>query len=216
MFADEKLGICPLTLGESGWSFLFVTKYEKSRKTILNLIDELQHDGHQTYLEYCSRKDWYSKTWLCINQDLKNKIYSPYITNNSIVYHDNQWANSITNMNDILSNEDIDILLDAINNKVYIRGEKLDSKDLGSQSTTVEVFAKLLENIGQEVDNKQFAVSSYSKQRNQMLGKIILPLQELIKTKLNEELHVECTGSLYDFSLILNEKKLTIWVIKEI
>lgn len=216
LFADETLGICPLTLGESGWSFLFVTKYEKSRKTINNLIDELQHDWHSAYLEYCSRKDGYSQKWLCIDQDLKNKIYSSYISDNSILYQDNKWTNILTNSNEVLANKEIDILLDAINNKVYIRSEKLDSKDLGSQSTTVEVFAKLLENLGQEVDNNQFAVSSYSKQRNQMLGKIILPLQELIKSKINEDLHVECVGSLYDFSLTLNEKKLTIWVIREI
>ncbi len=216
LFADEKLGICPLTLGESGGCFLFVTKYEKSRKTINNLIDELQHEWHPSYLEYCSRRDGYSQTWLCIDQDLKNKVFSQYISDNSILYQDNKWTNILTNSNEVLANKDIDILLDAINNKVYIRSEKLDSKDLGSQSTTVEVFAKLLENLGQEVDNNQFAVSSYSKQRNQMLGKIILPLQELIKSKLNEELHVECTGSLYDFALTLNEKKLTIGVIKEI
>jgi hypothetical protein len=80
----------------------------------------------------------------------------------------------------------------------------------------VEVFAKLFEYLGQEVSNDQFAVSSYSKQRNQMVGKILLPLQELVKKKLNEDLHVECTGSLYEFTLVLNEKKLTIGVIKEI
>lgn len=116
----------------------------------------------------------------------------------------------MTSAHEVLANKEIDILLDTIHEKVYIRGEKLDSKDLGSQSTTVEIVTTLLENFGQEVSNDQFSISSYSKQRNQMLGKIILPLQELIKSKCKQELHIECSGSLYDFTLILNEKKLTI------
>ena len=85
-----------------------------------------------------------------------------------------------------------------------------------SKSTTMEILDILITHQGEEITNDQLPVSSYTKQRNQMVGKIVLPLKEITKELLKRELHLECTGSLYEFTLSLQEKVIKVGIIKEI
>ena len=39
----------------------------------------------------------------------------------------------------------------------------------------------LIENIGKEVSNSQLPVSTYSQNKSEILGKVILPIQKLAK-----------------------------------
>jgi len=71
--------------------------------------------------------------------------------------------------------------LDTINNKIYLRGKKLTSKELHSQTTTVDILRILLNNINKDIPNKSLPQSSYSKNKNEMLGKIVLPLISLLE-----------------------------------
>ncbi|MEI6775059.1 MAG: hypothetical protein WCL18_10220 [bacterium] len=79
-----------------------------------------------------------------------------------------------------------------INNKMYINGRKLTSEDLHSQTATVDILKILMENTGRDVSNKDFALSSYSKNKNDMLGKIVLPLIELIEKETGKRLPLIC------------------------
>jgi hypothetical protein len=79
-----------------------------------------------------------------------------------------------------------------INNKMYINGRKLTSEDLHSQTATVDILKILMENTGRDVSNKDFIVSSYSKNKNDMLGKIVLPLIELIEKETGKRLPLIC------------------------
>ncbi|HBB04018.1 TPA: hypothetical protein DCZ39_03930 [Patescibacteria group bacterium] len=79
-----------------------------------------------------------------------------------------------------------------INNKIYINGRKLTSEDLHSQTGTVDILKVLIENIGKDISNKALPVSSYSKNKNDMLGKIVLPLIELIEKETGKKLPLIC------------------------
>ena len=79
-----------------------------------------------------------------------------------------------------------------INNKISINGRKLTSEDLHSQTATVDILKILIENIGKDVSNKDFVVSSYSKNKNDMLGKIVLPLIELIEKETGKKMPLIC------------------------
>jgi hypothetical protein len=52
--------------------------------------------------------------------------------------------------------------------KIFLRGQKLTSKDLHSQSATVELISRLVKNINQEIPNKNLPISTYSKNKNDM------------------------------------------------
>jgi hypothetical protein len=79
-----------------------------------------------------------------------------------------------------------------LNNKIYINGRKLTSSDIHSQTATVDILKILMENIGKDISNKEFAVSSYSKNKNDMQGKIIIPLIELIQKEFGKKLPLVC------------------------
>jgi hypothetical protein len=79
-----------------------------------------------------------------------------------------------------------------IKNKIYINGRKLTSEDLHSQTATVDILKVLIENIGKDIFNKEFVVSSYSKNKNDMLGKIVLPLIELIERETGKKMPLIC------------------------
>lgn len=79
-----------------------------------------------------------------------------------------------------------------INNKIHINGRKLTSEDLHSQTATVDILKVLIENIGKDIPNKEFLVSSYSKNKNDMLGKIVLPLIELIEKETGKKMPLIC------------------------
>ena len=46
--------------------------------------------------------------------------------------------------------------------------------------------------MGKDISNKEFPVSSYSKNKNDMLGKIVLPLIELIEKETGKKLPLIC------------------------
>jgi hypothetical protein len=119
------------------------------------------------------------------------------------------------NYNEILTQEKTGLLLDMIHNKMYLNGKKLTSTDLCSQTTTINILYKLMENLGQDVRNKEFEISSYSKNKNEMLGKIILPLISLIEKETGEAFPLICKGSIYDFYMKLNPSIIKISVIKK-
>ena len=49
-----------------------------------------------------------------------------------------------------------------------------------------------LKNIGVDISNKELPISSYARSKNDMVGKIIIPLVKLIKEKVNKDLPLEC------------------------
>lgn len=75
---------------------------------------------------------------------------------------------------------------------MYINGRKLTSEDLHSQTGTVDILRILMENIGKDISNKELPVSSYSKNKNDMLGKIVIPLIELIEKETGKKLPLIC------------------------
>lgn len=71
------------------------------------------------------------------------------------------------------------IILDSISNKIYRQGRALDSKDIVSQTYTISLFAKLIDNLNNRVNNQDLEVSAYSKSMNQFSGKILSPLKKV-------------------------------------
>jgi len=85
-----------------------------------------------------------------------------------------------------------DILLDCTNNKLYVNDKKVTSEELHSQTTTIDVLQMLMKHIGKDVHNKQLPASSYSKNKNTMLSKIVIPFIKLTKKELKKDFPLIC------------------------
>jgi len=216
LFDNEKIGICPLTLWKMWWSFLFVTPFKKSRRTIAKMVEKYNFTWSKMHLEYASWIDWYSDEWLVVDQDLSQDIFSEYLKSGSVLYKDNFGKNYIWDYSAIIEKESKWILLDCIEWKLYVNWNVITSKELVSQSSTVEILDYLISNMWQTVSSKDLPYSSYSTQRNQMAWKIILPLKKLTKKYFGKEIDLDCAGGLWWFNLTLTEKEIKIWVVKNV
>jgi hypothetical protein len=103
--------------------------------------------------------------------------------------------------------------LDTLHNKIYLDGEKLTSQDLHSQSATIEIMKYLMQHLGKDIPNKELPLSSYSKNKNEMVSKIVIPLLDLVEKKTKKKLPLICKGSLYDFYMKLNPSDIEIAII---
>ena len=68
----------------------------------------------------------------------------------------------------------------------------MTSKDIVSQSTTVDLMIMLLENLNQDIQNTELERSSYSRNKNEMLSKVVIPFKKFIKKKTKKELKLSC------------------------
>jgi len=216
-FEEETIGFFPINTSKTWGSFVFVAKHNKSRDTIVKTVKKLQELGYNDLtIEYASWLDGTCADGITIEQRIHEGKFSDYIKKDQVYYKDNQGKSFIGDYNEIFANQKDGLLLDMIHNKMYLNGKKLNSSDLCSQTTTINVLDKLLENIGQDIGNKEFEISSYSKNKNEMIGKIILPLISLIEKETGERFPLICKGSIYDFYIKLNPSIIKISTIKKI
>jgi hypothetical protein len=120
------------------------------------------------------------------------------------------------NYNEIINAHKEWLLLDAIDNKIYLNGRKLTSTDLCSQTSTISILWKLLDNIGQDLENKELEISSYSKNKNEMLGKIVIPLISLIKKETDSKFPLICKWSMFNFYMKINASDFKVFIVKKI
>lgn len=198
------------------WSLFFVTPIEWLRKNIINTIHQTQLNFPWTDLLYANRLDGIEENWLICEQDLAEKKRSSYIDTNSLVLELSNNNCLFGTHEQLTKSNQADVILDTINGKIYIAWEKITSKNLHSQTATVDLFLKLLHNTWSDISNRQLVISSYTRSKNEMLGKIVLPLTKLIKEKLQKDLCIECYGAMYDYFIRLNKTQVTFWVVKKI
>jgi len=153
---------------------------------------------------------------MCIEQDISGGKYSDFLQSKSAVIKRINGRVMIGDAEQMIEKSGKGIVLDMINNKLYINGQKLTSQDIHSQSATIEILKKLIENPGRDIANKEFPSSSYSKSKNEMLGKIVIPLLEIVEKKTGQKLPLICKGSMYEFYLKLNQTDLNIALIENV
>ncbi len=213
---NEKVWIMPTSSWKLWWWYVVVTKPWISRNTIDKTIEELKTIYPNVEIEYSSYLDWECSDWVIVEQYISEWIYSKYVDKNKLIFKSNKWDNYIWDYSEIVEKEKDGLILDMINNKIYLNWEKLTSKDIPSQNTTIEMLTKLLENLWEEVSNKEFPISSYSNNKNEMLWKIIIPLLRLIEERTKEQLSITCKWSLSEFFIRMSDINLKIGVVKRI
>lgn len=212
---DSTLWIRPIYSGKN-WGWYMVVMKEEGRKAFEKTIHDLKEKYPNITIIHASRMDSQNTDWIKINQYIAKWLFSVYVDKNKVFIKTNSGENKTGDYNEIISSEKEGLLLDTIKNKMYRNWIKLNSKDIPSQTTTINILDKLLDNIERDVSNKEFEISSYSKNKNEMLGKIVIPLIEFIEKKSQHKLPLICKWSIYDFYLKLNPINIRISVIKRI
>ncbi len=208
------LSIFPNDTWTIWWCFVFTTPLQVYRRHIQKSIKKSKYEARK--LVYSSWEDWIEWDWLLIEQDIENNIFSEFIEPNNYILKNIDWSNELWNHEDLIKKTKDWLLLDTIDNKIYLNWKKLTSKDLPSQTTTIETLWFLIHNIWKEISNKELPNSSYSKNKNEMLGKIILPTIKLLENKLKRKIPLICKWSIYDFYIKLEKTDIPIYIIQSI
>lgn len=214
--APKHFSVCPNDSTIMWWSLIFATPLEWFRTTLSETIHKTAQEFGGTKLLYANRVDGTEHHGLRIEQDLKYNIFSDFIERTNCIL---RWTNGKVMFADCetsIGNHRSWLLLDTLHNRIYLDGEKLTSQDLHSQSATIEVITLLIKKLWQEVTNKELPSSTYSKNKNEMVSKIVIPLIDLIEKKTGKQLQLICKWSLYDFYMKLQHSDIDIAVISRL
>lgn len=197
---DEKIWILPLNLTNWGWVFFFITLKHKSRDTF-SFVKKMLTDSwyKNASLIYQSWIHGLTYEWFMVEQYISQWIFSEYISKTS-VFIETEWEKRIGQHDVSIASSNEKVLLDWIYKKVFFKWKKSTYKDLRSQSSTVEILLYLIKNQERVVYNSELPPSSYSKNKNEMLWKIIYPLVTFMENNWLD-IEIECEWNLYDFHL---------------
>lgn len=215
LWSKKFLWLFPNDSSVMWWCINFATPLEWFRSDTLQAIKETSNKFTWLKLIYANWIDWLEHDWLRFEQDFENNLYSEFLDGSNYILRYLDGKTKIWELEELVEDENNDLLLDTINNKIYLRGKKLTSKELHSQTTTVDILRILLNNINKDIPNKSLPQSSYSKNKNEMLGKIVLPLISLLEKVTGEKLQFICKWSIYDFYLKLKTPKMTISILEK-
>ncbi len=199
---------------------LFVANSYQLRNKIDQIVAELKSKFNPDInLDFASWLDNSSQEQgLKIEQSWLQGIYSKYVQKDTLIQK--TFTSSETSIQLLLEEkikkEEIDLLLDNINHKIFIKGKTLTSKQLPSQKTAIEILKILLENQQSSITSNKLPRSSYSTNRNDMQGKIIGPLKKLVKKYTKKDLDLKTNGTLIKFYLKINLDDLKISIIDKI
>lgn len=198
------------------WSILFVMPLEWFRKSLIDAVAENINDFPASKLIYSNWVDWLWYEGLLIEQDLNNNQYSQFLDWSNCIIKWLDWKIIVGDCDKSIAWFKTWLLLDAVNNKIHLNWQKLTSQDLHSQTATIDIMKVLIENFWTDVSNKNLPLSSYSKNKNDMIWKIVIPLIELIEKRTWKKLPLICKWSIYDFYLKLNKSEIDIAVIDKL
>lgn len=174
--------------------------------------------GPDTYIGYLSWLDGVKEDdGVKIEQDLRKGLYSKFVSRNEVKIK--EYMSSFRPVNRLISKDDlgqklkkIDLVLDKTENKIYIGGQRLTSKEIFSAKATISAFCQLLNKKGR-ISNEEMRPSPYSTNRYEFAGKIALPLKKSYKKILKQDLGLKVEGKIYHYQVIFDPSRVRLWVI---
>lgn len=211
----DSIAIIPNDTSAMGWTAILVSPLDICRGYINRFVWDSGQKDLWSALIYSSRENGLSKAWLEINQDTERNIYSQFIDNSKFILIDSTWNQTIGELKELRNSPLCDIVFDISIGKIFIWWERVTSQQLVSQQSTIDIFYKYYENGYTYVYNKQLPSSSYTKQKNEMTSKIVVPLKKLIQEKLNTNIDIKLHWPSWSFETHIDLHWLRIWFIKK-
>lgn len=202
--SNKVIGLTPNDSTVMGWSATFILPKESYRKHFANSFAVTKEKYTNSTVIYSNWQDWIENRWYIVEQDVDKNIYSPFCNSRTFIL--SSWQskqdNIYWNYKDLVVNKDKWIVIDTLSKKIYVKGEKLTSSDIPSQQTAIALLEMLLSNPEKEIFNKDLPKSSYSRNRNDMVWKIIMPLNRLFKQNKSDIL-MTCKWNLNEYYIKL-------------
>ena len=207
----SRVGLFNTSNIQMGGGVGFVTGPQLNRVSLLEVFNEMNKVFPDMSLDYLSWLDGYGHSGITFEQDLSNGNYSGFIDTSAMLFCSHIGTKEscrFVNRDDL---EDLaaeyDVLCNLVDGTVWIGGKPASGADLHSQKATLGLLSKLLEQKNEDVSCRDFPRSSYTQNKNEMQGKIILPLLRLIRDRTQRNLGLTCKGSNTDFFLKLSLKE---------
>ncbi len=198
-----------------GGSIGFVSLKGIQRDIFSNTANKIVKEFPVSSIDYMSWEDGSCDDGVEILQDIEKKTFSRYIPPESIIMSRFEGKTSpqrlLTSHSAVNISETTGLVLDTIQEKIFINGVAPTSKELHSHKVTIQLLRFLLSSKNHEISNKDLPRSAYSLSKNEMEGKIVRPFNSLIKTKLGkDENFLICIGNNTDFCVYMNMNTINI------
>jgi len=200
---------------------LFSLASESLKNDFCDIIENFKTTtGEDVEVGWISWRDGLEENGVVLEQSLSNNVYSEFITRGAVkVLHLDKFGLH----EDLYTTEDLqqkmktmDVLLDSVGEDIYIRGEKLTSKDIRTATITIPVVKMMMENVGKEIQKSLLPQSHYLADRNEFQSKIASPLVRAIEKRLNRRISFNVHGKVINFSVRFEPKDIEFHlVVKE-
>lgn len=217
-FPEEMCAFLPMTTVKTGGTFLAVMPRRGEKWTLEKVVDNLQQTyGYHAKVLYANRKEnRHDFGGARMHQYISEAVFSEYITPWTIQLTYADGSVRFDEYDAVLSDEALQgwITFDLIKRKILVWWQKVNHTVLCSQSATIEIILFLLWHLGEFVPNTHLPASAYSKHKNEMMSKILVPFQEIIHMLTGERLDIVCTWTLYDWTICLKKRPSCLQVIQ--
>lgn len=196
LYSKKKIyAVFPIDSTHSWWCIWIISHHESMRK----MIDEIQTNCYKNWFDnvsilYSNYIDGYEQDGFRVDQDIHQWIESIFSiqSNYKIINRDNSVY--LRNYQNAITEKYNEIIVDLIKNKIHILGQQCTSLELFSQYSTVELLSTYFLNEKKPFNSKALSPSSYTKNKNDLLSKVIKPFVKLVKEKLGKNISIECVG----------------------
>ncbi len=217
---DYGVGLKFLNVSHGGY-LLFVAGSDRARQRLAKIVEDLKTElEEEISIDWLFSRDGVDDHGVVVEQDIKNELYSDFISHGSVqVIH---LAGKYGVHEDIYTVDDfekhkpeMDVLLDPQRNEIYIRGEKITSKEIKTATTTIAVLEVILKNFGEILPKSKLPKSNYLNDRNEFQSKIATPLVKVIEKRLKRRIAFNVKGKIIHFYVNFDPKDVEFYYIKK-
>ena len=208
---QKVIWITPNDTSTYGWAVSFMLPMESYRKQFLKSFETTKRMHSNATIIYTSWTDWIESLWYKLEQDVDNSVYSDYCNAKNFMLTNSDWKEQLLwDYEELLRVRKKWIVVDTLSKKILLDWERLTSEELPSQQTAIALLEMLLVNPDKEISNKDLPRSSYSRNRNDMVWKIILPLNRLF-AQTKSEMSMSCRWTLDEYFIKLERSDVRPW-----
>lgn len=213
--STNMFGVFPVYTSKLGWNYIAIFEDDSDLQVLEDAIEKMKPKYPHIRIASKYNFDTPPSQWIVIEQNML-QLQTSENAENVYMMIDNHGEQKFCAYADIEPEKTTGLFLDAIKNKVYLNGKALTSKDIKSQTTTIEIFDLILQDTDHTIKNNELGPSTFSGQQNQMLGKIIYPLTKLVQKETDKDFPLECSGSLREFWIKLWKTSTPVVLIKKV
>ncbi len=195
---------CKITGVGRGGEVLFAMPFGQYRDAIFDVAKILG-----VSVDYVSWKDGFEQGSVKIEQDITAGSYSEFVGSDMFEIESIQKGQKTFKVSKD-KNVKSSLVIDLIDNKIFLHGEKADSKKIPSQKAACQIFEKLYQSKNWSLDNDQLP-KTYAASRFDLQSKIISPMEKYLGFKF------EISGTSFEnFSLSLKTLPADIAIVRSI